>query len=172
MLKPATAALALLAASPAPAAWHAANPAVALAARTPRIAAALAATERMDAAILAHDAAAFGAAFEPGALVNSPYNSIATREMAVDRIRNGMIDYTGLERRIEHAATRGAHDVILMGEETYTPVRASQFAGTTLRRRVTELWSDATGTPRLVLRQATIISVATATPASAPAPAR
>jgi Domain of unknown function (DUF4440) len=147
--------------APAIAKWHAANSAVETAAKEPRIAAVLAAADRMDQAILARDAEAFGSFFEAGALVNSPYNTIATREIAVGRIRNGMIDYTSLERTIEHAVTRGDHEVILMGEETYTPIHSSQFAGQTLRRRTTELWSDVNGSPKLVLRQATVVSVAT-----------
>ena len=165
MIKPkiaiALTAIACLSSAPAIAKWRAATPAVAAAAKEPRIAAVLAATERMDEAILARDAEAFGSFFEPSALVNSPYNTVATREIAVGRVRNGMIDYTSLERTIESAVTRGDHEVILMGEETYTPVHSSQFAGKILRRRTTELWSDASGSPKLVLRQATIVSVAT-----------
>lgn len=157
----ALAAIALLAPSSVFAGWRPATPAVAAAAKEPRIAAVLAAAERMDAAILARDAEAFGAFFEPDALVNSPYNTVATREIAVGRIRNGMIDYTSLERTIETAVTRGEHEVILMGEEVYTPIHRSQYAGQKLRRRTTELWSDASGSPKLVLRQATIVSVAT-----------
>jgi hypothetical protein len=153
--------IACLSSAPAIAKWRAANSEVANAAKRPRIAAVLTAADRMDNAILARDAEAFGSFFEAGALVNSPYNTVATRDIAVGRIRNGMIDYTSLERTIEYAVTRGDHEVILMGEETYTPVHSSQFAGQTLRRRTTELWSDASGSPKLVLRQATIVSVAT-----------
>ena len=165
MIKPmiaiALTATAYVSSAPAIAKWRSANLAVAAAAKEPRIAAVLAAADRMDEAILARDADAFGSFFEAGALVNSPYNTVATREIAVGRIRNGMIDYTSLERTIEYAVTRGDHEVILMGEETYMPVHNSQFAGQTLRRRTTELWSDASGSPKLVLRQATIVSVAT-----------
>jgi len=147
--------------TPAVGKWRAATPEVAIAAKEPRIAAVLAATERMDDAIISRDAEAFGSFFELGALVNSPYNTVATRDIAIGRIRNGMIDYTSLERSLEYAVTRGDHDVILMGEELYTPVHSSQYAGQTLRRRTTELWSDVSGSPKLVLRQATIVSVAT-----------
>lgn len=56
-------ALLVLAALPAHAAWHAANPAAAEAVKNPRIAAVLDATARMDKAILAHDVSAFGDTF-------------------------------------------------------------------------------------------------------------
>ncbi|QMW22034.1 nuclear transport factor 2 family protein [Sandaracinobacteroides saxicola] len=149
----------LAGAAPALANWKAANATVEAAAKDPVIAAVLAATVRMDEAILKRDAEAFGGLFDPAAVVNSPYNNVATRDMAMQRIRNGMIDYTSLERSIEFAARRGAHDVILMGEERYTPVGVSQYAGQVLRRRTSELWSNESGGWKLVLRQATVIKV-------------
>jgi ketosteroid isomerase-like protein len=146
----------LLAASPASASWRAANAEVAAAARMPRIAAALAATKRMDRAILARDAKAFSAAFADDAVVNNPFNGIARKADAERNLAAGLIDYASLERSIEYAATRGAHDVVLMGEETLKPVRKAKFAGETIRRRTTEVWSDASGEWKLAIRQATI----------------
>jgi hypothetical protein len=49
----------LFVSAPASASWRAANPEVAAAARTPRIAAALAAADKMDRAILTRDAKSF-----------------------------------------------------------------------------------------------------------------
>ena len=146
----------LLCVSPASASWRAANTEVAAAARSPRIAAALAATDRMDRAILTRDARAFSSAFADDAVVNNPFNRIARKADAERNLASGLIDYTSLERSVEYAAERGAHDVVLMGEEVLTPVRKAKFAGETIRRRTTEIWTDATGEWKLALRQATI----------------
>lgn len=146
----------LLTASPAMASWRAANAEVEAGARTPRIAAALLATERMDRAILARDAKAFSAIFADDAVVNNPFNGIARKTDAERNLAVGLIDYASLERSIEYAAARGEHDVVLMGEETLKPVRKAKFAGETIRRRTTEVWSDESGEWKLVIRQATI----------------
>ena len=142
--------------APASASWRAANPEVAAAARTPRIAAALAAAERMDRAILARDPEEFSAVFAEDAVVNNPFNRIARKKDAERNLATGLIDYTSLERRIEYAAARGDHDVVLMGEEILTPVRKAKFAGEKIRRRTTEVWTDETGQWKLAIRQATI----------------
>lgn len=146
----------LIASSSAHAEWKAANPAVAEAARNPRIAAALEATVRMDRAILAHDREAFSASFSDDAVVNNPFNRIARKADAERNFATGLIDYSSLTRSIEYAAVRGEHDVILMGEETLTPVGQARFAGETIRRRTTEIWTDESGQWKLVVRQATI----------------
>ncbi|HEY0334289.1 MAG TPA: nuclear transport factor 2 family protein [Stenotrophomonas sp.] len=148
--------LMLVIACPAHASWRPANPTVAEACKAPRIAAALAATERMDKAILSHDVPAFGAVFDNDAVVNNPFNTIARKADAENNLRTGKIDYTTLERTIEYCATRGDHDVVLMGEETLTPVNQARFAGKQVRRRTTEIWSDASGQWKLAVRQATI----------------
>lgn len=140
------------------AAWHAANPTAAKAVKNPRIAAVLAASARFDAAILGHDAAVFGDTFTDDAVVNNPFNRIARRADAVENLRTRMIDYTTLDRSIDYAATRGAHDVVPMGEETLTPVGKARFAGKHLKRRTTEVWTDEGGRWQLAIRQATIYS--------------
>jgi ketosteroid isomerase-like protein len=142
--------------APASANWRAANPEVAAAARTPRIAAALAAADRMDRAILTRNAKEFSAVFADDAVVNNPFNRIARKEDAERNLATGLIDYMTLERSIEYAATRGDHDVVLMGEEVLTPVRKAKFAGEKIRRRTTEVWTDVSGHWKLAIRQATI----------------
>jgi ketosteroid isomerase-like protein len=144
---------------PASAAWRATTPAAEKSVKIPRIAAALEATTRFDNAILSKDVAAFERMFADDAVVNNPFNRIATKQDAVDNLRTGLIDYTSLDRSVEYAATRGEHEVVLMGEETLTPVGKAKFAGKHLRRRTTEIWTDVTGAWRLSLRQATIYSV-------------
>ena len=142
--------------APASATWRAANVEVETAARNPRIAAALAATGRMDRAIPAREATGFSAAFADDAVVNNPFNRVARKADAERNLATGLIDYSSLERLIEYAATRGAHDVVLMGEEVLTPVGKAKFAGEKIRRRTTEIWTDASGEWKLAVRQATV----------------
>ena len=141
---------------PAVASWRPANADVEAAAKTPRIAEALAATERMDHAILSRDVKQFAAIFADNAVVNNPFNRIARKADAVRNLETGLINYTSLERTIEYAAERGDHDVVLMGEEILTPVGKAKFAGETIRRRTTEIWTKASGDWKLALRQATV----------------
>lgn len=61
-----------------------------------------------------------------------------------------------LDRAVEYAARKGQHEVVLMGEESLKPQGHAKMAGKQLRRRTTEIWSDASGTWKLLLRQATI----------------
>jgi ketosteroid isomerase-like protein len=149
----------VLMSAPASASWRAANAQVEAAARTPRIAAALAAADRMDRAILARDAREFSAVFADDAVVNNPFNRIARKKDAERNLATGLIDYTTLERSIEYAAARGDHDVVLMGEETLTPIRKAKLAGKKIRRRTTEVWTDVDGQWKLAIRQATIYHV-------------
>lgn len=147
-----------VAAFPASAEWRATTPAAEQSVKTPRIAAALEATKRFDQAILAKDEAAFASMFSEDAVVNNPFNRIATKKDAIKNLRTGLIDYTSLNRSVEYAATRGEHEVVLMGEETLTPVGKAKFAGKKVRRRTTEIWTDVSGAWQLSLRQATIYS--------------
>lgn len=147
--------LALVPAS-ASAGWRAANPEVAKAARNPRIAAALDAAMRMDRAILTRDAAGFSAVFADDAVVNNPFNRIARKADAERNLRTGLIDYATRDRVVEYAAVRGAHEVVLMGEERLKPLGKARFAGKDVRRRTIEIWTDASGEWKLAVRQATI----------------
>lgn len=143
---------------PTRAEWRATTPAAERAVMTPRIAAALKAAMRFDNAILSKDVQVFESMFADDAVVNNPFNRIATKQDAVNNLRTGLIDYTSLDRSIEYAAIRGKHEVVLMGEETLTPVGKAKFAGKHVRRRTTEIWTDVAGSWQLSLRQATIYS--------------
>lgn len=147
-----------VAAIPVRAGWRATTPTAEKAVKTPRIAAALEAAMRFDKAILAKDIKVFESMFSDDAVVNNPFNRIATKQDAVNNLRTGLIDYTSLERSVEYAAMRGEHEVALMGEELLTPVGKARFAGKHVRRRTTEIWTDVTGSWQLSLRQATIYS--------------
>lgn len=143
---------------PAIAGWKATTPAAEEAVKTPMIAQALEATSRFDKAILEKNETVFESMFADDAVVNNPFNRIASKQDAVNNLKTGLIDYTTLERSVEYAATRGEHEVVLMGEETLTPVGKAKFANKIVRRRTTEIWSNVTGTWQLSLRQATIYS--------------
>lgn len=144
---------------PASGDWRATTPDAQEAVNHPRVAAALAAAMRVDEAILAGDADAFGAMFTADAVVNSPSRTVVTRDDAAQRLRQGLIDYASMERYVEHASLRGDHEVLLMGEEVVTPIGRAPLAGKTVRRRTTELWTDASGEWLLAARQATIYEV-------------
>ena len=138
--------------------WRATTPQAEKAVKTPRIASALKAAMNLDKAILTKDIKVFESMFSDDAVVNNPFNRIATKQDAVNNLRTGLIDYTSLDRSVEYAAIRGEHEVVFMGEETLTPVGKAKFAGKHVRRRTTEIWTDATGSWQLSLRQATIYS--------------
>lgn len=148
-------AMALLAPSAAQADWQAANATATEAAKNPRIAAVLAMANAMDAAIIAGDVAGFGALFADDAVINNPFNQIADRTEAMRKLKVGLIGTASLHRSIEYAATRGAHDVVLMGEETMVPAAPAGGAGIAMRRRTTEIWTDSGGSWKLAIRQAT-----------------
>jgi len=78
----------------------------------------------------------------------------STKSLA--RRKTGLIDYKSLDRSIEYAAVRGQHDIVLMGDEKLTPVGKARFAGKTVHRRTTEVWTDESGEWKLAIRQATI----------------
>lgn len=141
---------------PVHAAWVATTPQAEQAVKIPKIASALEATVRFDQAILGKDVAVFESMFDDAAVVNNPYNRIARKRDAVNNLKTGLIDYASLDRTVEYAARKGEHEVVLMGEESLKPQGHAKMAGKQLRRRTTEIWSDASGTWKLLLRQATI----------------
>ena len=149
--------LTLLAVS-ASAGWRATTPQAKESVKTARVAAALEAAARFDEAILNKDAVVFESLLADDAVVNNPFNKIARKTDALNNLRTGLIDYTSLDRSIEYAAVRGKHEVLLMGEETLTPVGKANFANKHVRRRTTEIWTDVSGTWQLLVRQATIYS--------------
>ncbi|HWA92230.1 MAG TPA: SgcJ/EcaC family oxidoreductase [Rhizomicrobium sp.] len=110
-------------------------------------------------AILADDADAFAAAFAPDCLVHAPHNRIVEGKDSIALFNAGMIAYASFEQHVERRAKMGEL-VVSMGEEVMVPKGKAPHAGKTVRRRFTDVWSKADGAWKLVLRQATIISVA------------
>jgi len=139
--------------------WSAANLQVTEAARSPQVAAVLAAADRVDAAIVAGDKTAFMAALAPDVVVNTPANRVSRREAIAGFFDHGKISYSSYHRVIEYAASRGADEVVLMGEEIYLPRDTADHAGKTVHRRFTDIWRLELGHWLLIIRQATISQV-------------
>jgi ketosteroid isomerase-like protein len=89
--------------------------------------------------------------------VNNPRNGITRGSGDVAAlIASGVIDYSSFRREIEEIAVHGA-TVIVMGNETITPIRNAPFAGQTLRRRYTHFWMKRDGEWRLTARHANVV---------------
>jgi hypothetical protein len=140
--------------------WSAANPEVTAVAKTPHIAAVLVAADRIDAAIVAGDKAAFMSGLAPDVVVNTPANRVSRREAIAGFFDHGKISYESYHRVIEYAAARGTNEVVLMGEEIYLPRQTADHAGKTVHRRFTDIWRLENGQWLISVRQATIIQVA------------
>lgn len=141
---------------PAAAAWTAANPDVAKAARDPRIAAALAAVNEIDRAAVQEDHRAFARLLADDLAVNNPQNGVSVRGATGQRSAAGRISYLRYDRVIEYAGLRGDM-VVLMGEEIVLPRSPRRAADGEMRRRFTDLWMPTATGWKLTVRQATII---------------
>ncbi len=148
-----------VAAAPAAAAWTTRSDDVRAAAQEPRVAAVLAAMTRLDAALVAGDMATFAAVFPEDAVVNSPQNNVNRPAATKARFGAGLIAYSSYDRVIDYAGVRPNGEVIVMGEEILHPRDNAPNAGKTVHRRFTDVWRDDTGTWKLAIRQATIITV-------------
>ena len=121
-----------------------------------RIVAALDARRRLDDAMRNGDVKAVEMLFAPDLIVHSPINAVVDRDNVMTRFRNGQIKYEpGIEERFEFVGVRG-DSVVLMGEEIVRPVGAAPFAGKTVHRRFTDIWTATRGKWQLAIRQATI----------------
>lgn len=148
----------LLAAAPVDVRMTAASPAASAALQHPRVAAALDARMKIQSALVAGKSEAFGSGFTPDAVVNSPFNNVATAAEAARRSRAGALDYKYIHTSIEYAAPRRNDEVIFLGEETYEYAAGMPQAGKILRRRFTDLYRKVDGKWLRSLRQATIVS--------------
>jgi ketosteroid isomerase-like protein len=121
-----------------------------------RVVAALAARKQLDAAMMNGDFNAVEAIFAPDLVVHSPINAVVDRDNVMARLRSGRIKYEpNVEVRFEFVGVRGG-SVVLMGEEIVRPVGAAPFAGTTVHRRFTDIWTRTREKWQLAIRQATI----------------
>src|SRR6185295_4933996 len=102
--------------------------------------------------------AALQRVWSEGLVVNTPSNQISPdREVVLNLVRQGLIDYARFERRIERLRIDG--DIaIVMGGETIEAIGSSPQAGQTVQRRFTHVWKKEAGTWRLVARHANLIA--------------
>jgi hypothetical protein len=136
--------------------WKAANPQAQAAVLDGRIAAVMQAVEKLDAALIADEHAVFAAFLAPELVVHNPHNQVAPCAVVAQLNAAGKISYSRYERTIEYAGPRGDM-VLLMGEETVVPKGENPLAGTSVRRRFTELWRPEGEHWLLSARQATMV---------------
>ena len=86
--------------------------------------------------------------------VNNPFNQVVRSSSG--RVRTGVTTYASFVRVVESVQAHGA-TVITMGSETVVPSGKSVGAGTTIRRRYTNIWMKRDGAWRLTARHANAI---------------
>ncbi len=86
--------------------------------------------------------------------VNNPFNKVV--KASAGPIRTGALTYASFVRDIESIQVHG-DTVIVMGRETVIPKDNSPDAGTTIRRRYTNIWMKREGEWRLTARHANVI---------------
>lgn len=91
-------------------------------------------------------------------VVQNPENAIVGFRQIMDRIKNGKINYSNFERRIDNIAFINSI-AIVMGLETLIPQGNTKDAGKTVKRRFTNVWTKEKDGWKLTARQATIISI-------------
>ena len=91
-------------------------------------------------------------------VVQNPENAIVGFRQIMDRIKNGKINYSTFERRIDNIALVNSI-AIVMGLETLITQGNTKDAGKTVKRRFTNVWTKEKDGWKLTARQATIISI-------------
>jgi len=91
-------------------------------------------------------------------IVNAPSNSVVDLNMAMEALKLGYIDYTSYEQKIDEI--RIIENIgIVMGLETVMPTGLTGKAGTTEKRRFTDIWMYKNSQWVMIARQATNISI-------------
>lgn len=86
--------------------------------------------------------------------VNNPFNQVV--KSSSGRVRTGAVTYSSFVRNIESVQVHG-DTVITMGNEVVMPSGKSVGAGTTIRRRYTNIWMKRGGQWLLTARHANVI---------------
>lgn len=86
--------------------------------------------------------------------VNNPFNQVVRSSMG--RVRTGAVTYTSFVRNIESVQVHG-DTAITMGNEVVVPSGKSPGAGTTIRRRYTNVWMKRGGEWLLTARHANVV---------------
>lgn len=131
----------------------------------PTIAADAAATEAVEAtirrldlaeanAVLRGDFDAVGKFWAQDMTVNNPFNEVV--KASAGPVRTGALTYSSFVRNIESIQIHG-NTAIAMGNEVVVPSGKSAGAGTTIRRRYTNIWMKRDGEWLLTARHANVI---------------
>ncbi|HIB48547.1 MAG TPA: nuclear transport factor 2 family protein [Flavobacteriaceae bacterium] len=91
-------------------------------------------------------------------IVNAPSNSVVDLNMAMEALKLGYIDYTSYEQKIDEIKII-ENIGIVMGLETVMPTGLTGKAGTTEKRRFTDIWMYKNNQWVMIARQATNISI-------------
>ena len=105
-------------------------------------------------AVLRGDFAAIDKLWAPDMIVNNPINQVVRSSRG--RVRTGAVTYASFVRNIESIQVHG-ETAIAMGNEVVVPSDTSPGAGTTIRRRYTDIWMNRDGAWRLTARHANVI---------------
>lgn len=105
-------------------------------------------------AVLRGDFAAVEQLWAQDMTVNNPFNQVVKANSG--RVRTGVVTYSSFIRNVESVQVHG-ETVIAMGSETVVPSGQSVGAGTTLRRRYTNVWMMRDGRWQLTARHANVV---------------
>ena len=96
--------------------------------------------------------------FSPELIVNTPLNRVASLEIVKRLTRSGKIDVSYSKKLIEKITFINDMAVV-MGQDIIKPQGGMQDAGKTVTRSYTDVWAKTDNKWRLIIRQATNISV-------------
>lgn len=96
--------------------------------------------------------------FSPQLVVNTPLNRCATLQEIKQLTRMGKIDLSYSKKMIEKITFINGMAVV-MGQDIIKPRGNMKDAGKTVTRRYTDVWEKAQNKWKLIMRQATIISI-------------
>ncbi len=105
-------------------------------------------------AVLRGDFAAVEKLWAEDMTVNNPFNQVVRANSG--RVRTGVVTYSSFVRNAESIQVHG-DTVIVMGNEIVMPSGKSAGAGTTIRRRYTNVWMKRDGAWLLTARHANVI---------------
>ena len=105
-------------------------------------------------AVLRGDLATIDKLWAPDMIVNNPINQVVRSSRG--RVRTGAVTYASFVRNIEVIEVHG-DTAIAMGNEVVVPSGKSPGAGTTIRRRYTDIWMNRDGEWRLTARHANVV---------------
>ncbi len=109
---------------------------------------------RLGKAMLAHDANGVRRVWAEDFVVNSPNNTVLTREDVIAVMERDFLDYRDFNKHITFVGEK-PEVTIVMGYDTMIPVKGPG-AGKQVTRPFTDIWAKRAGGWQLIARQATI----------------